>query len=548
MRRARRPLVGLYALGAALAVVTCAALTSLVLRQQAAHDRAVAEALYHEDVRTALWRMETRVAGMLALTTTRLGAGDAATSWNTLGLLYNGVAPSAAPPEALRSELIAAADRAFELACNLDPFAEQPLPPAEAAAPPRNWVANQQDLVNRGLERSAEEFERRSLLNMTQQQGVTNVATEEGLGFCVGPLAPCWDRTSGTLGLQLARRVVSPAGVTHESYRLEWAELSGLLLDEVRDLFPEAALAPIEAEDAGPSGADRATRLAAIPARLIVPPPRPAEGLPRTHLWTLAGTWVALSFALVVGGLALRASYAYGDKHRRFTQAVTHELRTPLTTFRMYSEMLARGMVPDGARADYLATLESESARLARLVDNVLRYARLEEGRPGAPTTRLTANALVLRCAPELARTCANYGARLELQEESGAESGAESVLETDPEAVLQVLSNLVENACKYGQPRDDAASFTVGLHVHRAPRELCIDIVDAGPGVPTAVRRSIFEPFERGGRDSSDPAPGVGLGLALARALAEELGGRLVLLDSERGARFRLTLPLRAE
>ena len=79
---------------------------------------------------------------------------------------------------------------------------------------------------------------------------------------------------------------------------------------------------------------------------------------------------------------ALRASIAFGERRSRFASAVTHELRTPLTTFRMYSEMLADDMVPDeGQRRVYLATLKEESGRLATLVENVLTYARLEEGR-----------------------------------------------------------------------------------------------------------------------------------------------------------------------
>ena len=487
--------------------------------------------------------METRVAGMLALTTARLGVSESEseTTWNSLGLLYNGVTPTEAPPPALREELIAAADKAYFLACNLPPGAEASEAPQGSVTPSRNWVTNQQDLVNRGLERSAEEYDRRSLLNVAQHQSVTSVAPEAGVGFCVGPLAPRWDRTHTELRLQLARRIEGPDGVAHESYRLDWAELSRLLLDEIRDLFPDANLVPLEAEGAEHTGEDRALRLAALPVRLVVPAPRPAEGLPETHVWTLGGAWLALAFALLVGGLALRASYAYGDKHRRFTHAVTHELRTPLTTFRMYSEMLARGMVPESSRADYLATLESESARLARLVDNVLRYARLEEGRSGAPRVPTDASALILRCTPELARTCAAAGAKLELRDELDADVP----LATDPEAVLQILSNLVENACKYGRPKAGSEAFTIVLHATHTADSLYLDVCDSGVGVPASVQRSIFEPFERGGRDPADAAPGVGLGLALSRALAAELGGRVSLVPSTVGARFRLALPL---
>ena len=69
---------------------------------------------------------------------------------------------------------------------------------------------------------------------------------------------------------------------------------------------------------------------------------------------------------------------------------MTHELRTPLTTFRMYAEMLARGMVPDAARRqEYFDTLQREAERLTLLVENVLAYARLERGRkPQAQRSR----------------------------------------------------------------------------------------------------------------------------------------------------------------
>jgi signal transduction histidine kinase len=141
---------------------------------------------------------------------------------------------------------------------------------------------------------------------------------------------------------------------------------------------------------------------------------------------------------------------------------------------------------------------------------------------------------------PELARTCVANAARLELDER--IEGGVR--VETDPEAVLQILSNLVENACKYARAENDADS-TVRLRSQVVDGRLALDVCDDGPGVPAAVARSIFEPFERGGRDSSDPARGVGLGLALSRALAAELGGTLTLVPAERGATFRLSLPL---
>ena len=107
-----------------------------------------------------------------------------------------------------------------------------------------------------------------------------------------------------------------------------------------------------------------------------------------------------------------------------------------------------------------------------------------------------------------------------------------------------QVLANLVDNAIKYGC---DGESQRVRLEVAVDDGRVDLVVTDEGPGVPASVAREIFRPFERGGRDSSDPSPGVGLGLALARELAGALGGTLELEDSERGARFRLSLPATA-
>src|SRR5690606_23556726 len=92
---------------------------------------------------------------------------------------------------------------------------------------------------------------------------------------------------------------------------------------------------------------------------------------------------IAVLVAVGAIGLVLRASMDLSDRRGRFVSAVTHELRTPLTTFCLYTEMLADGVVArEEARREYLSTLKDESRRLARIVENVLAYARLGEGRP----------------------------------------------------------------------------------------------------------------------------------------------------------------------
>jgi signal transduction histidine kinase len=120
------------------------------------------------------------------------------------------------------------------------------------------------------------------------------------------------------------------------------------------------------------------------------------------------------------------------------------------------------------------------------------------------------------------------------------AEPVRREVLETDPDAIGQILFNLVDNACKYaaGEGR------RVELRASRDGARIRLRVTDHGPGVPAETARRIFAPFERGGHDQ-DPAPGIGLGLSLSRALARRLGGDLVLCAAPgAGACFEVDLP----
>ena len=278
--------------------------------------------------------------------------------------------------------------------------------------------------------------------------------------------------------------------------------------------------------------------LVGIPARLLlgsIPTPVHPSGLARVGI---AVTWGAGLAALLAAALGLRSAVAYADRRARFASTVTHELRTPLTTFRLYSDMLARGMVPEDRRPEYYATLEHEAARLSGLVENVLAYARLEEGRAGLRRDATDVDALCAAVMPDLEARVAAAGSQLE----AAVDADPETPLATDTEAVGQVLFILVDNACKYGIT---SGPPTVTLHVARTGDRLELAVRDSGPRVPAEVEEAIFEAFDRGGRDESDPSPGVGLGLALARGLAEDLGGGLSLEPSAAGATFVLHLPV---
>lgn len=343
-----------------------------------------------------------------------------------------------------------------------------------------------------------------------------------------GPFVPLWVEIGGDQELVYLRRVRTQAGDHVQGFLTDWRYLHQSMLASVIDLAPGAHLVP---EPLGSSD----NSLATLPAKLVMP-----EVAHEAEWWTptktsLAGLWVAAFLVVTCFGFALRATIAYGEKRARFASAVTHELRTPLTTFRMYSEMLRAGIVPPERQEEYLDTLKSESDRLSGLVENVLSYARLEDGRNPVRPEPIPIDSLVERVYPNLARHAESQGESLELD----LQGEGDTKVRTDVDAVQQILFNLVDNACKYGES-------PITLRIRANNSEATFDVEDRGPGIPRPKRRTVFRPFDRGGRDEADPNRGVGLGLALSRGLARDLSGDLVLEDAAdaEGARFQLRLP----
>lgn len=364
----------------------------------------------------------------------------------------------------------------------------------------------------------------------------------------LGPFLPVWlpgATNDDAVQLAFLRNVRVNDATWVQGFAAHWPSLRAALLGEIADLFPGCE-PDLEARvDLG--GEEDGRSLAAIPAALALrspAPPEPAGMTPARS--TVAILWAAAVASLMGLGFSLRAGLAYADRRTRFASSVTHELRTPLTTFRMYTEMLADDVVSDPEdRRAYLRTLQAESDRLAVLVENVLAYARLEEGRTRPARERLRMADLADRHADALERRVReSRGAfRVDLLAPPGA------ALTTDAGAVGQVLFNLVDNACKYGRAGDAPPRVTLEFSVDGD--RAVFRVSDDGPGVPPAVRDRIFRPFDRGAVRPEDENAGIGLGLALCRGLARDLGGELLLEeragdDGEGGgARFRLELPL---
>jgi signal transduction histidine kinase len=194
--------------------------------------------------------------------------------------------------------------------------------------------------------------------------------------------------------------------------------------------------------------------LVGLPLRLLpgqVPKPPTVFSL-SSFQQTLLLSWSILLVAAAAGAVVLRGVILLSERRGDFVSAVTHELRTPLTTFQMYTEMLAEGMVGENKRRAYLERLRTEAQRLGHLVENVLAYARLEQGRTRKQLETLRLQELFEHARERLTSHSEYHGMQLVFD----ADGTADVWVRTDRAAAEQVLFNLVDNACKYAAQAGD--------------------------------------------------------------------------------------------
>lgn len=248
--------------------------------------------------------------------------------------------------------------------------------------------------------------------------------------------------------------------------------------------------------------------------------------------------------AIVIGGWLivrdLQRELLLSRQKTDFVSNVSHELKTPLTSIRMFAELLADGRVKDNAKQQsYLQIISAESARLTRLINNVLDFARIERGEKkyemrDMDLCQTVSNSVeALRAQMEAAQ----FKVILELPDSPVSIRG-------DADALSQVMVNLLSNAEKYSQ---DAKEITVGLKIAAHPFPHAeVQVMDRGLGVPKGCEEKIFEQFYRAHDSLSSGIQGSGLGLTLARQIARAHGGEIThAARAGGGSIFTLKLPI---
>jgi two-component system, OmpR family, sensor kinase len=235
----------------------------------------------------------------------------------------------------------------------------------------------------------------------------------------------------------------------------------------------------------------------------------------------------------VESALARRA--ASESRLRSFAADASHELRTPLASIRGYAELARRQpeALPEQV-AHALARVESESARMSLLVDELLLLAQLDAGRPLA-SEPVDLTRLAIDVTSDARAAAPGHRWRLELPDEP-------VVVRGDEQRLHQVLANLLGNAARH-TPSGTAVLVAVSAGQDRA----IVSVTDNGPGIPADLQPAVFERFVRGDSSRSHAAGSTGLGLAIVQAVTAAHGGQAAVTSRPGETRFTISLPVTA-
>lgn len=245
--------------------------------------------------------------------------------------------------------------------------------------------------------------------------------------------------------------------------------------------------------------------------------------------------------AIIIGGTLLtwQAHRNMIDARQKtsFVSNISHELKTPLTSIRMFAELLRENRVQsDEKKMRYLQVIVDESQRLTRLVNNVLDFSRLEQGRKKYHIEKCDI-ADFLRQLLEIHRLRINNAGlilNVDIPEKP-------VFIKTDRDAIEQTVLNLIDNAIKYAS---QGKELSVSLKSGNNSCEL--RVMDRGPGVQSDQRTRIFEKFHRIDDSLTARHPGSGLGLSIAQRLVRGLDGNLIYEARDGGgSSFVVILPI---
>lgn len=226
------------------------------------------------------------------------------------------------------------------------------------------------------------------------------------------------------------------------------------------------------------------------------------------------------------------ASLRAEKSRREFLASVTHELRTPLHLIQGYLEAIQDGVIPKDQQEEYLDLVFEEAKRLARLVQDLQDMNRLERGQISQPIA-IDLESFMLDIEQRFQGRAQELGVNLEISKASGE-------LYADPDRLLQVFINLLDNALSH-----TPSGKTVRVFLEEEQNQVRLAVQDEGEGIPKEALPYIFDRFFRVNKARSRKDGGMGLGLAIVRQIVEAHYGHIrVESDMGKGTTFWIELP----
>ena len=250
----------------------------------------------------------------------------------------------------------------------------------------------------------------------------------------------------------------------------------------------------------------------------------------------ILGLILAIAFGIYLSLREARRETELARLRSDFVANVSHELRTPLSSIQIFSETLKKNKAVSQDKQDqYLDTISSESSRLARLVENVLDFSRLERDVKDFNFQPIDIGEIIESTVDAARFYAEQHGATVSLKMAPDLPE-----IRADKAAISQMVMNLIDNAVKYSE---DEGEITVNVF-HRG-KNIVIQVVDKGVGIDEEDMKKIFDKFYRGKNVENLGTGGTGLGLTMAKAIAIAHGGD-VLVKSKKGegSRFSVILP----
>lgn len=234
------------------------------------------------------------------------------------------------------------------------------------------------------------------------------------------------------------------------------------------------------------------------------------------------------------------AAEQMGNMRREFVANVSHELRSPLTALLGFIETL-RGAARDdpAARDRFLSIMEREAGRMNRLIHDLLHLSRVEATERVRPTQRVDISDILRGTVSALRPQSEAANVVVEIEDLTATHS-----LPGDPDQLVQVFQNLIENAVKYGGTGGIVTIRISEDHLPRSPA-IRVDVIDRGDGIDPVHIPRITERFYRVDGHRSREKGGTGLGLAIVKHIVQRHRGRLAIASAPgKGSTFSVLLP----